>query len=279
MTDRISTLRPGLLVSLTISISGNVSYKTRDLERVHKEDDGTTRAKWETERVVQNQAELTRAEKVRGQARQLIAGVCARSKFGLLCPTAWEKQLNENIATARKLAADFNAKARNTEVGVYAIVGRVAQDDVEAVRAINSEVRGLMLEMTEGIKGLDVKRVREAAMRARSVGMMLSEEAQGKVKDAIAAARESARKLVKAGEEASQAIDKEAIKKINSARVAFLDLGSDDILPAKPQATGRAVDIVAEEPKKKAAKKKSTTQLDLEDAIKAAPSRRSRKAA
>ena len=29
----ISTLRPGLLVSLTIRIQGNVSYKTKDLER------------------------------------------------------------------------------------------------------------------------------------------------------------------------------------------------------------------------------------------------------
>lgn len=263
MNDKIiSTLRPGLLVGLTIRITGNVSYKTKDLEARHKDDDGSERARWETERVIQNAAELRRAEKVRSTARQLISKVCARSSFGLLCPNAWEKELYEAIAQGRRLAAEFNSKSRCTEVGVHAIVGRVAQDDVEAARAINAEVRDLMRQMTDGLKDLDVKRVREAAAKARSVGMMLSEEAQGKVKIAIEAARASARKLVAAGEEAAKAIDKEAIKTINQSRTAFLDLEEGDLLPAKPAARGRAVDLAPEAPKpeKKATPKKPATK-------------------
>lgn len=256
MTDKITTLRPGLLVSLSIRISGNVTYNTRDLERRHREGDGTERARWETERVVANPGELKRAEKVRSVARQLINRTCARSAFGLLCPNSWEKELYENITEARRLAAEFNARARHTEVGVYAIVGRVAQDDVEAVRAINSEVRDLMREMTEGLKNLDVKRVREAAGRARSVSMMLSEEASARVKVAIEAARASARNIVKAGEVVSGAIDKEAIKQINQARTTFLDLDEDKVLLERPRAAGRAIDLAPEEEPKKPTKKR-----------------------
>ena len=258
MTDKmISTLRPGLLVSLSIRITGNVSYKTKDLERRHKEEDGTERARWETERVVANPAELKRAAKVQSSARQLISKTCARSRFGLLCPNVWEKDLFANIAEARRMADEFNSRARDTEVGVYVVVGRVAQDDVEAVRAINAEVRSLMREMTDGLKDLDVKRVRDAANRARSLGAMLSPEATARVKEAIEAARSSARKLIKAGDEAGVAINKEAIKKINQARTAFLDLDASEVLPTKPKAAGRAVDLAPEEPKPVKAPKKS----------------------
>ena len=243
----VSTLRPGLLVSLSIRITGNVSYKTRDIERRHRTPDGAERARWETERIIDDAKELQRAEKVRAAARQLVSKTCARSAFGLLCPDSWERELFTNIAEARRLAASFNAGAKCTEVGVYAIVGRVAQDDVEAVRAINSEVRDLMREMTEGLKNLDVRRVREAAGRARSVGAMLSEEAAERVKTAIEAARTSARKIVKAGDVLSAEIDKEAIKKINQARTAFLDLDAGEVLPARPVARARAVDLGAEE--------------------------------
>jgi hypothetical protein len=280
----ISTIRPGLLVSLNIRIAGNVSYNKRDLERRHREEDGTERARWETERVVVNPQELRRAERVRGAARQLIGKTCARSSFGLLCPNAWEKDLYANIAEARRMAGEFNAKAQHTEVSVNVLVGRVAQDDVEAVRAINSEVRSLLREMTDGIKELDVKRVRDAAGRARSVGAMLSEDAAKKVKLAIDAARASAKKIVKAGEEAAGAIDKEAIKQIQSARTAFLDLDPTEVLPAKPTAAGRAVDLEPEaetpaRPAKAAGKKMAATQLDLEDAIAATPKPKAKKKA
>ena len=246
----ISTLRPGLLVSLKTSIRGNVSYKTRDIEKEHQVGEGETRARWETERTVENKAELTRATKARGKARHAISSVCSRTSFGLLCPESWEKSLQEGIARARQIATDFNARARVTELAVYVIVGRVAQDDVEAVRAINSEVRDLMREMTVGIKELDPRRVRDAANRARSVGAMLTPEAAERIKSAIEVARASARQIIKAGEEAAKEVDRESIKKINQVRTAFLDLDEAAILPVRtPEARGRAVDLVLEKPR------------------------------
>jgi len=268
----ISTMRPGLLVGLKTSIRGNVTYQTRDIEAEHNVGADETRARWETERTVKNKAELARAVKARGEARHAIASVCSRTSFGLLCPNAWEDDLRTGIAKARAIADEFNKGSRVTELSIYVIVGRVAQDDVEAVRAINSEVRDLMREMAAGIKELDVKKVRDAANRARSVGAMLTPEAADRVKVAIDAARMSARKIIKAGEEAGQAIDKEAIKKINQARTAFLDLDDTAVLPGKaPRASGRAVDLAPEEEaargravSKRGARTKRPAQLEFD---------------
>lgn len=259
--SNISTLRPGLLVSLKTSIRGNVSYKTRDLESEREIGDGdSTRAKWETERTVKNRAELNRATKARGEARHAIASICSRTSFGLLCPETWSKSLQDGITKARAIATEFNKTARVTELQIYVIVGRVAQDDVEAVRAINSEVRDLMKEMAVGIKELDVKRVRDAAMRAKSIGAMLTPEAAERIKDAVEVARASARQIVKAGEEASKAVDKEAMRKINQARTAFLDLDESQVLAGAPARTqGRAIDLAPEPEKAEPVSKRRTT--------------------
>ena len=74
-TNMISTLRPGLLVSLKTSIRGNVSYQTRDLEHEHAVAGGQTRARWETERTVANKAEIARAEALAGRTvdRKVVA--------------------------------------------------------------------------------------------------------------------------------------------------------------------------------------------------------------
>lgn len=249
------TLRPGLLVSLSIRLSGNVNYNRLELEPEHVTADGTKRARWETERVIEDAAEHDRAWKVRSQCRGAISRVCTATTFGLLCPEDRRAELDEAVRSAQAMAAEFNSGARLTRVGVYVITGRIAPDDLEAVRAINSEVRALMTEMEEGLKNLDVSAVRAAAGKARSLGHMLSPEAAERIKTAVDSARDMARKIVKASEEASVAIDREALKKIAESRTAFLDLDEAPAEVAKPAAQARAVDLEpehkAEEPPKK----------------------------
>jgi hypothetical protein len=169
-----STLRPGLLISLKTSIRGNVTYDKRDIEREYLTEAGTKYAKWETIREIQDPAEHERATKVRSRARSIISGICAKSAFGLLCPENAAVNLERAIAEARHLADEFNATAKVTRLDVYTIAGRIAPDEVEAVRAINSEVRDLLAGMVEGISNFDVKLIRDAANRARSLGHMLS---------------------------------------------------------------------------------------------------------
>jgi hypothetical protein len=238
-----STLRPGLLVSLNTTISGNVSYKRREITPEHITDEGTKEAAWQTERTIFDPAEDERARVVRSKARSLISAICARSAFGLLCPESKAAELESAIRDARALADDFNANANLSRVGVYVITGRVAQDDVEAVRAINSEVRDLIDAMADGVAKLDVERVREAANKARALSGMLSDAAQERVAVAIKTAREAARKIVSAGEQAASEIDTATVRQIAQARTAFLDLDMVAADVAAPELEQRGMDL------------------------------------
>lgn len=239
---QISTLRPGLLVSLKTSLQGNVAYTRRDIEADHIEEDGTLRAKWETDRIIENPEEHDRAVKVRSKARSLITTVCSPSNFGLLCPERDREKLTDAMAAAREVIDTFNREATVTQVSVYLIVGRVAADDVEAVRAINSEISDLLTMMERGLQKLDVEAVRDAANRARALSSMLSPEAAEKAKKAIEVARSAARRIVKAGEAAIQEIDEATLRTIRQSRTAFLDLDDQETIQV-PTVIARAIDL------------------------------------
>ncbi len=240
---QVSTLKPGLLVSLKTSIVGNVAYQRVSLEEDHVTDEGTRRARWETKRVITNPKERALASFTRSQCRAAVARVCSNSTFGLLCPEDRQADLDAAIKKAQAAAAEFNSVATLTRVHVYVIAGRIAADDIEAARAINSEVRGLLTEMEEGIKRLDVSAVRQAANKAKSIGRMLSPAAAERIKVSVEAAREVARKIVKAGEEAGVAIDHAVVRRIAEARTAFLDLDEVETQVVAPVVTARAVDL------------------------------------
>lgn len=253
---QVSTLRPGLLVSLKTSIVGNATYSRETLEADHLTEDGAKRARWETERVITDPVERELAIQVRTKCRILVCKPCSFSSFGLLCPEDSQDDLNEAIRQAQAIAAEFNSTAKLTRVSVYVIAGRIAADDLEAVKAINSEVRGLMDDMKIGIEKLDVKAVRDAANKAKSIGgRLMSPTAAERIKVAVEAARECAKQIVKAGEETSLAIDRSVIRKIAESRTAFLDL-EDAVEVTAPVVTGRAVDLTPIEAAVAAAPKK-----------------------
>ncbi|MGC2778984.1 MAG: hypothetical protein WA418_25470, partial [Bradyrhizobium sp.] len=132
MSIASSTLRPGLLVSLKTTVSGNVEYEKQNIEADHVTDDGKRKARWETQRTISDPTEHEAALQVRSRALTLIRGVCSRSAFGLLCPEIATEDLERAMVKARKLAEEFNKSAKLTRVTVYAITGRIAPDDVEA---------------------------------------------------------------------------------------------------------------------------------------------------
>lgn len=244
MTDiPTTTLRPGLLIRLSTAVSGNVNYTRTIIEEDHLDDEGKRVARWNTERTIQDPDEHERARKVQSKCGSLVRAVCAESRgFGLLCPQDREEDLKEAVRAARELARAFNATARLSEVNFYIMTGKVAADDVEAVRAINSEIRGLMDAMSQGVKDCDVETIREAANRAKDIGAVLSEEASARVKAAVEAARKAARQIVKAGEAAAVEVDRQALRAITEARTAFLDI-DDGAEVAEPTAGAVAVDL------------------------------------
>ena len=241
--SEVRTLRPGLLVSLNTSIKGNIHYQKVDLEGAHVDSNGEQRARWETTRVITDPDEHEAAVKVRGQIAYLVRSICAKSAFGLLCPESNADKLTEAIRESRVLADEFNAEASLTRVSVNVIFGRIAQDDVEAVKAISEEIRSLMEDMQNGLQQLDVKAVRDACNRARGLDDMLSDEAKGRLDVAVEAARSAARRIVKAGETVGLEIDRQAIAKIDLARTSFLDLDIEAASLRSPEMSGRAVDM------------------------------------
>ena len=242
MTLQCSTLRPGLLVSLKTSIRGNVKWDRRDIEREYVASNGARVAKWETERTIADPEEFKRAQEVRAQAGGFVRSVCARSTFGLLCPETAADKLEAAITDARALADEFNTNAKLTRVNIYIIAGRIEPNDIEATRAINGEVRDLLADMERGLSNLDVRTVRAAAARAKSIGRMLSPDAAARIQTAVDAARASARRIVGAGEQVAQEIDQATIKRIAEQRVAFLDLEEPKELAA-PTVEARALDL------------------------------------
>lgn len=247
-----STLKPGLLVSMKTSVKGGADYVRSEIEREHTTDGGQRVAKWETTRTIRDPAEYERAIKARGAARSAIIGACNQTSFGLLCPVAREAELRTAIDVARIIADEFNATAQHSTVEVYVITGRVAQDDVEAARAIAAEVRELMDQMTEAVRLADAESIRDAANKARALGGMLSEDAAAKVSAAVAEARKAARAIVKRVEKgaeiASKVVAELSVKDIEAARFAFLDIPDAGAVPAAAEAlpaTAPAVEMIA----------------------------------
>lgn len=263
MSLQTSTLRPGFLVSLKTSVRGNVSYDKEIIKPERTDADGARRETWQTERTVAEPAEFVAAQETRSLARSAISRVCTPTAFGLLCPEDAGATLETAIAEARDLAAAFNATAKLTRVNVYVMTGRVAQDDVSAVKAINSEVRDLMEDMQEGLANLDVKKIRDAAFKAKQIGNMLTPDAAARVQVAVDAARAAATRIRKAGEQAAVEVDRLTIKRIGEQRTAFLDLDEAKAV-ARPKAAAVAVDLApaADAPKPK--RRKSGPQLELE---------------
>jgi hypothetical protein len=245
----VSTIRPGFLVNIKTSIKGNVSYDKSE-EKVVR-DDGIEVCTWETERTVIDPKEQKLATEVRSKARNLVVGVCAASEFGLICRKDRKGDLDKVFTEARKLCDEFNAKSKVTRVKFNALCGEIADNDVDAVRAINSEVRGLLAEMASGIKALDTDRVKDAANRAKKLGNILTGEAQERIEVAIKAVRETSRAMVKAGEAAATAIDKATLDTLKATRTAFLDIDPGAEVATPVETSGRAIDLAPHEPVKK----------------------------
>jgi hypothetical protein len=224
-----------LLVSLKTSCRGNVAYQRVDLE----ESEDT--ARWETTRTIAAPEEFKRAKEAQSKASSLIRSVCSASAFGLVCPEAQAWKLEDAIAQAHRVVDAFNTTAEFTRVYVYVIAGKVASDDVEAVKAINSEVRDLIDRLEEGVRNADVAVIRQTANKAREIGNVLTPEAQVRIQFAIDAARKVARDVVKAGEGAAVEIDQLAIRKIAEQRTAFLDIDQTEV--AAPQIAARTVEV------------------------------------
>jgi hypothetical protein len=237
-----TTLRPGILVVMRTSIVNNVTYEKTIIQSEHLTDEGTEEASWETKRVVKDPAEFELAKRARADAAAPLRRVCVQTSFGMLCPKDLAQDLDAAVKESRAAVDAFNGVAKLTCLKVFILCGVVADNDVEAVRAISNEIQDLISEMKDGIENVDPTRIRVAATRAKALGRMMSGEAAEKVRNVVDAAREAATRIVKAGEQAAQEVDKQSLHVLELARTAFLDLDGDDTV-GEVKGEARAIDL------------------------------------
>lgn len=255
------TLQPGLLVSLSSSVTGGVSYERKDLdkrcEKPGKDAMGAPAVckrladhdgkcdfsemtaeeitRWETTRTISDKDEHEKATKVRNKARALITGVCAASNFGNLCLASREAELDARYKEAREMVDMFNQSAQFTRVSIYMMKGEIRA--AESASGISAEIVELIDQMTSGISGGDEDLIRVAANKLTQLAEMLDANAKAVIEKAIAEARSAARAIVTAKKEkaegkqgfgAQKQADKgEGAKKTLKAARKVLDMNAD----------------------------------------------------
>lgn len=247
MSGQVRALRPGILVSIKTRQAGNRQYEKKEIEPAHLTEGGVERARWDTTRIVFDPVEAKDASQIANRARYLVTRLCADTSHGPICPTDKREELFAAIEEARTLVADFNATATFTRVDVNVICGEIIADDVQATRALFAETEQFMEQMQQGLKELDVKKVRKAAAAVLDIGQMLSPEVSATAAVAVKAARSAARKIAAAGERVVMEIDRNAIETIGLARSAFLDFNIEDVEIETAAPAGRVLDFEPEE--------------------------------
>ncbi len=236
---------PGILVALKTSVTGGVSYQHQSLE----EDEAGKVKRWETTRLMDDPDERKKAAETCGKAANLVARLCVRTSFGLLCRTDREQELDEAVTQMRAMATEWNSKARYSFVNLSAIKGRIADNDEEAIRAILDEARDLLDRMDRGLAQADVKVIRDAAVRATRLSQMMTEDTSVTISKAIAAAREAATAIVKRSGDVADTLDETVIDVERSlfdrARFSFLDSATAVIetLPSVNLQRGASLEI------------------------------------
>jgi len=262
-TQNKLTLQSGLLVALSSSVSGGVSYARRDLDercgaagkdamgnpsvcKLLKNHEGRCDfseltaeevTRWETTRTIADKAEHDKATKVRNKARSLVTAVCIPSKFGgNLCLKSKEAELRARYDEAKAMVDEFNRQAQFTRIELYMLIGEI-QENTSSAQSISSEVIGLIDQMISGVGAGDDEMIGEAANKLTALAEILGDVEQATVKKAIAEARSAKRAIVKAKAEAAEgqtvasftkeeARAKQATNTLKQARTA-LDMNAD----------------------------------------------------
>jgi len=239
------TLRPGILVALKTSVFGGVKFDRKDIAKT----DDRTVEKWETTRLCDDPDDYDRAVGSRAAAGSEIRRVCSQTSFGLLCPESKEAELTEAIDRAMRIAAAHNQLSTRTKVRLYVVKGRVATDDQQAAEAIASDVGDMLGQMNDAVAKMDPDAIRKAAVNAKQMLQVLSEDKAKAASTAIEAARKVARTIVKritnGGEDAAKVmadLQKEQ-GAIASARLSFIDVDHREDVDATPSEALPAVNL------------------------------------
>jgi hypothetical protein len=121
------------------------------------------------------------------------------------------------------------------------VKGEITSNDTEAAAAIVKEIGGFLKELEAAIHSCDAKKIRQTVAAVRGVDTLLPDVQSKVLKDAVAAARQAARLIVREAEKKGRSI--EEVKE-------ELDLSAVDLARAyflEPD-TGTVIDVDALDP-------------------------------
>jgi hypothetical protein len=222
-------MKPGILVDLGTTVTGGVHYQREEIDE-HVEEDGTEVVEWNTKRMMEDAEEHREAARLRSQIVRLFYAICTKTGRGaLLCPDSREDELNEAIGKAHEIADEFNAKASYTFVDFDIFKGRISETDEENTRALANQIKRMLDDIDEGVRGCDPKLIRDARNRAKKISQMIDNGQARRVTAAAEAATEAAnqiaKRVIREGENGEKVIADLKLDAIRKARFSFLDTG------------------------------------------------------
>jgi len=200
-------LKPGILINVTVRMSGGVSYRQKSDDLLEASPDPRLAASpnsevdvWATTRTMADKKEYAAAIKVRATARNAIAAVCLQTPVGLVCLPDREPEVRAIVAQQETAIADFNRQARYTSVNMFVILANIdGMSDVN-VQSVAAEV-ARSLELMENLtKDGDVAGARKEAIRLQDIAKLLDGQAESTALEAIEEVRTVAKRLKKVGE-------------------------------------------------------------------------------
>lgn len=192
----MAVIRAGLALSLSVRISGGITY-TRAGKEKETQGDGAVRERWETEKVTQNPDEYARAVALRANIRNSVTKICARTPLGdlLIVPPDREADLEAALAAARVAVEDHNRASAHHKVTIGAVPARLSADDKWTARSILGEILVCLGEIQRSIGGGEVDAIRDTCDKLVKLAPALTGEVAGFLTAGVDAARGAARDL------------------------------------------------------------------------------------
>lgn len=260
MDLQVDTIKPGILVTEHVSLTGGIHYQREYLDS--KTEDQTLIREWHTVATTDNVGERKGAQRVASKVYTLLRRVCVQTPVGLICPLDKSKDLEETLTEVRETIDEFNKVAMTCKILAYhacfevsstnrmtlqAILDKVGQvassvdaaitmQDTRALekipkRFLNGISPHAALALPQEKKDALLARVRaelirEAIAEAKGFDSLLPDTAGHEVREVIREARGIARKICnrveRRGEILDEVINEVDLTGIRRTRAAFV---------------------------------------------------------
>jgi hypothetical protein len=260
MELQISNIKPGILVTEHISLTGGIHYCREFIDS--RREDQTLVREWHTIAHTDNVDERKEAQKIASRVYASLRRVCAQTPVGLICPASSGQELAETLTEMRGLIDVFNSTAKTCRILAYHACFEVASTNHTALQAVLDRVAEIATNVDGAITMEDSKAIervpkrflrgvtptayaalsqeqkdallarvraeliRSAIAEARGLDTLLPDEAGTELRQVIQEARRAARKICnrveRRGDSLDEVISEVDLTGIRKTRAAFV---------------------------------------------------------